>query len=379
MARAAGVVVVGASIAGLTVVEELRSKGFGGPITLLESEDTAGYSRPLLSKGVLAGEGDPSTALLPAPEDLGVDVLRGTSARGLDLDRNLVELDGDALPFDKLVVATGARALTLHDLGANDDCVPEVVLRTMDDAVRLRDLLGSARTVLVVGGGVLGMEVASAASSKGLAVTVVDRGAPMARTGGAFLSRMVSACARERGVQLVSAPEGARLVERDSRPAVVAGGHLLEADVVVTAVGCRPNVEWLARTGLSLSPGVVVDNRCRVREHIAAAGDVVSVEGSRRQPHWSTALDQARVAADVLLYGDDASPYINRPYFWTDQFGLSVKFAGRPTSDDPELVDGSQDTLSGLWRWTDAGHPHAAVAINRRIPIARLLHTAGHS
>jgi 3-phenylpropionate/trans-cinnamate dioxygenase ferredoxin reductase subunit len=379
MARAARVVVVGASIAGVTVAEELRSKGFDGPITLLEAEDAALYSRPPLSKGVLTGRDDASAALLPDLSHLGVNVLRSTSARGLDLDRKHVELGGDALPFDKLVVATGARALTLHDLGANDDRLPEVVLRTLDDAVRLRDLLASARTVLIVGAGVLGMEIASAASSMGLEVTVVGRAAPMAGSGGAFLSRMVSARALERGVQLITVPEGARLAEREGRPAVGAGGQLLEADVVVTAVGCRPNVEWLARTGLSLSPGLIVDSRCRAFEHIVAAGDVVSVEGARRQPHWSTALDQARVAAGALLHGDDAPPYQDRPYFWTDQFGLSVKLAGRPSSNDPELVDGSQEPLSGLWRWTQAGHPHAAIAINRRIPIARLLQTAGHS
>jgi 3-phenylpropionate/trans-cinnamate dioxygenase ferredoxin reductase component len=346
-------VVVGASIAGVTAVDALRQRGFDGRITLVGDEPHRAYSRPALSKSVLTGAG---SVLLP-PVGPDVEVLAGTRATGLDAAGRRILLDGAGrLPYDLLVIATGARARRFADDGG------EVVLRGLDDALALRDRLAAARTVLVLGGGFLGMEVASAACDLGRAVTVVDVRPPLAALGPWLAGRFTDA-ARARGVRLVTAPEGVRRL--DDSTAELGSGARLEADLVVTAIGDRPNVEWLAGSGIPVRDGVVVDTRCRVNDRVVAAGDVAVVGRLRRTPHWDAALCQARAAVDALLLGDAATPYRPDPYYWTEAFGLTAKIAGPlPVAGPPSPVEGS-----ALLRWPEG--PTVA-AINHRISVGKL-------
>ncbi|MFF9780588.1 NAD(P)/FAD-dependent oxidoreductase [Streptomyces sp. NPDC013978] len=358
--------VVGGSLAGVTAVDELRRQGWDGAITLVGEEPRAAYTRPPLSKGVLKGTEDAASVALPR---LGADieVLTGIRATGLDTDTRRVRIEGGTeIPYDKLVIATGARARTLAENG--------LVLRTLDDALRLRAQLIRSRSVLVIGGGFLGMEIASVAVELGLAVTVVDVQAPFVATLGPFLAGLFERATREHGVRTVVCPDG---VAPTPYGAQLADGRRLEADLVVTAVGCRPNTEWLQGAGLALLGGVVVDERCRAgAPDVVAVGDVAALPTGdgrfRRTPHWDAAISQARAGVAALLHGDAAPPYTPQPYFWTEAFGLAVKLAGNlPAAGEPIVLKGSLAERSALLRWDDPDRPVAA-ALNHRVAVGRL-------
>ncbi|MFE9645104.1 NAD(P)/FAD-dependent oxidoreductase [Streptomyces sp. NPDC006365] len=370
-------VVVGGSLAGVTAVDELRRQGWDGSITLVGEEPRAAYTRPPLSKGVLKGTEDADSVALPklGPD---VEVLTGVRAAGLDPDARLVRIeDGIAggtenpydteIPYDKLVIATGARARTLGEHG--------LVLRTLDDALRLRAELARAGSVLVVGGGFLGMEIASVAAELGRQVTVVDVQAPFVTTLGPFLAGLFERATRDHGVRTVMCPDG---VTPTPYGAQLADGRRLEADLVVTAVGCRPNSEWLEGSGLALLGGVVVDERCRAgAPDVVAVGDVAAFPTGngrfRRTPHWDAAISQARSGVAALLHGDAAPPYTPQPYFWTEAFGLAVKLAGTlPAAGEPTVLKGSLAGRSALLRWDHPDRSVTAAALNHRIPVGRL-------
>jgi NADPH-dependent 2,4-dienoyl-CoA reductase/sulfur reductase-like enzyme len=358
--------VVGGSLAGVTAVDELRRQGWDGAITLVGEEPRAAYARPPLSKEVLKGTEDADSVALP---QLGADieVLTGIRATGLDPDARLVRVEGGTeIPYDKLVIATGARARVLGEHG--------LVLRTLDDALRLRAELAKSPSVLVIGGGFLGMEIASVAAELGLEVTVVDVQAPFVTTLGPFLAGLFERAMRERGVRTVMCPDG---VTPTPYGAQLADGSRLEADLVVTAVGCRPNTEWLEGSGLALLGGAVVDERCRTgAPDVVAVGDVAAFPTGdgrfRRTPHWDAAIGQARAGVAALLRGDAAPPYTPQPYFWTEAFGLAVKLAGTlPAAGEPAVLKGSLADRSALLRWEHPDRPVAA-ALNHRIPVGRL-------
>jgi NADPH-dependent 2,4-dienoyl-CoA reductase/sulfur reductase-like enzyme len=374
------VVVVGGSIAGLTAAEELRSQGFEGSVDVLDAEGEKPYARPPLSKAYLSGAEEAADIQLPSFDHLDIAFRPGCAVTALDPERRRVSLGGDEVEYDGLIIASGARAATLDDYSDNSDGVPENVLRTIADADALRQRLRAGGTLLVVGGGILGMEIASTALEAGLSITVVSRGPAMASSLGPFLSTMVTRRALEFGVDFRIVPGGARLEGSAESPRVIAADKVFEADHIVSTVGCVANVDWLAGSGINLSPGVVVDSRCRVSSNIVAAGDVVSLGGKPRSPHWGNALDQARAAVSALLRGDEAEPYRPRPYFWTHQFGMSLKLAGRtPPPSPPTLLAGSETEFAAVWQWLDEGRPVAAAALNRKIPISRLHAHAGQN
>ncbi|MFB7476985.1 NAD(P)/FAD-dependent oxidoreductase [Kitasatospora sp. NPDC056184] len=360
------IVVVGGSIAALTAAGSLRAEGYDGSLVLLSEEAHPPYSRVPLSKGLRSGDALRDAVLLPEPGD-GIELRTGARADSLDPARRVVTLaDGEEVPYDGLVVATGARPRRLGGEG-------ELVVRTLDDAELLAARLAGARSVAVVGAGFLGMELASTCRALGLDVTVIDRDPPLARLLGDWLAGLVVAAARERGVAFRLAPGG---VTPLGPHAVRLGRETVEADVVVTAAGDLPNAEWLAGSGLPLDGGVVADERCRVAPGIVAAGDVVArrtPDGrTRRTPHWTNAVEQGRAAAAALLHGDAAPPYRPDPYFWTEQFGLDVKISGRlPAAGAPEVLAGSVEDRAALLRWRHDGGA-TAVAVNHRLPVPRL-------
>ncbi|WP_448628585.1 NAD(P)/FAD-dependent oxidoreductase [Geodermatophilus sp. URMC 64] len=366
------VVVVGGSIAALTAVQMLRMEDFDGRITVLSDEDVPPYTRVPLSKGVLAGtESIDDVLLAPLADD--VDLRLRTPATGLDLATRSVRTPAGPVRYDGLVLATGGRA---RRLGTPDQ--DERVLRTHGDCARLRGDLAAASSVLIVGGGFLGTEIASTAAALGKDVTLVDLAPPLDRLLGTVVGAHVRSAATRAGVRIVVTDGGVRLLGAPRVTGVeLADGSRLEAGLVVSAVGDVPDVEWLAGSGVRLHGGVVVDDRCRVTRHVVAAGDVaVMADGDgrlTRSPHWTNAVEQARAAVRALLHGDSAAPYRPSQYCWTEQFGLDVKLVGalRPRGE-PALLDGSLDAGSALLAWPDATAPRTVVALNHPTPPARL-------
>lgn len=366
------IVVVGASIAGVTAAASLRAQGWTGEITVIGNELTPPYSRVPLSKGVLAGLAPADTAALPPlPDD--IDLRLGSEAVGLRTDTQEVLLaNGSAIRYDGLVIATGARARRIARDGQNG----ELVVRDLRDAARIAERVSSASNAIVVGGGFLGMEVGSTLRHHGLDVTIIDRFPPLEALLGPSLSAYVRTAAEESGVRMIHS-QG--MVELHGEPVsgVRIGGERIEtADIVVSAVGDVPNVEWLEGSGLPVSHGLIVDDRCRVSPTIVAAGDVVSREVApgvyRRTPHWSNAVAQAHAAATSLLNAD-APAFTPDHYFWTEQYGLDVKIVGEPPFvGAPEVVDGDLAARRALLRWTDADGATAVVSVNYRIPAARM-------
>jgi len=344
LAPSGGVVVVGASAAGLAVVETLRREGFAGRLTLVGAEPCAPYDRPPLSKHVLAGTLAAEATQLRDERELAaldLDLRLGAAARGLDLTARAVVLEGgEEIPFDALVIATGARP---RRLGAGHELAGVHVLRTRGDAAALREALAAASSLAVIGAGVLGCEVAAAARGLGLEVALVDPlPQPLTRALGEPGGRLVADLQRRHGVDLRSGVGVSRLCGEAGRFSAVEldDGMALAADVAVVAIGAEPATDWLAGSGLELADGVVCDATCRAAPDVYAAGDVARwhhpyLGTTIRLEHRTNATEQGRRVARNLL--GDVRPYAPAPYFWTDQHGVKIQAVGT-FPEDGELA-----------------------------------------
>ena len=386
------VVVVGGSLAGLRTAEALRKQGHDDRITVVGAEPRLPYDRPPLSKQLLTGKVGADATALGGADDLGVEWLLGRTASGLDLDRRRVVLaGGEQIGFDALVLATGSRARRLPLL---EGWTGVHLLRTLDDALALRQALdhGSPR-VLVVGAGVVGLEVASSARTLGLEVTVVElAGAPLARVVGERLAPVVAEMHREHGVDLrlgvsVEAVEGSGRVEALR----LGDGSRVAADVVVVGVGAEAVTDWLEGSGVDIADGVSCDSRLRVRAggrplpHLVAAGDLARWDlpglGPTRLEHWTNAVESAAAAAATLLRGDEAPAYDPVAYVWSDQHDRKIQVVGFPQpGDEVAVVDGSLEQRRFAAAFGRAGQLTGAVGFGRPakvMALRRLLEDGG--
>jgi 3-phenylpropionate/trans-cinnamate dioxygenase ferredoxin reductase subunit len=353
------VVVVGAGLAGLRTIEELRGRGYSGGITLLGAEDRPPYDRPPLSKKVMTGALD-DTSLRADFAALGVDFVPGQPATALD-PGGVVRTAGGEYRFDRLVLATGATPVTLPGEGR------QRVLRTLDDALELRARLKPGLKLVVAGAGWIGAELATAATAQGCQVTVLDLAeAPLAAAVGPEVGGQTAAWYAAAGVQLLLG----QAVE-SVRPGglALAGGGWLDADEVVTAVGVRPTVGWLAGSGLHLESGVAADEGLRASAPgIYAVGDCSSF-GSRRYQrrlrfeHWDVALHAPEVAAANLLGADET--YDPVPYFWSEQFGRMLQYVGYHGDAGQMLWRGHPADPTWSVCWLSAGRLVALLAVDR--------------
>jgi 3-phenylpropionate/trans-cinnamate dioxygenase ferredoxin reductase component len=369
------IVVVGNGIAGLTAGDSLRAGGFDGELTIIGDEQHSPYSRPALSKAALLDAEDMTSHQLP-PSTHEARELLGAKAVRLDVERKVVLLDdGSGLPYDGVVIATGSRARRLGDgnAAANGN---ELALRNLEDALELRRRLADRPSVVVVGGGALGMEIASGCLSGGCQVTLVSHHRPMARQLGPYLSEVFLAAALNSGLKLAPS-QAVGLHDAGGHPVVeLADGSRLGADLVVSAVGDMPNIEWLASSGLLANSQLKVDTRGRLRPDIVAAGDVAAfptASGVGRIPLWTSAIEQSKAAALALVKGDEAPELDFQPYFWTEQFGLNLKASGfLPLAGTPEFSEGGPHEGGAIMRWSHEDGTGTAVALNYRIPIPKL-------
>ncbi|MVZ99811.1 ferredoxin reductase [Actinomadura sp. LD22] len=332
------VVIVGAGVGGLRTAEALRSGGYEGRLTLIGAERHPPYDRPPLSKQILEGRWEPERAILrdrAGLADLDVAVRLGTRAvalRGTTVDLD----DGESVTGDAVVVATG---LVPRRMPHQPDGVAS--LRTLDDVLALREAFESAESLIIVGGGFIGAEVACAARRRGIAVTVLEAlGAPCERVLGREVGVLAARLFREAGIDLRL---GARILRMpDGRTIEFADGTRLSADVVLASVGGIPDLTWLGGAELRIKDGVGCDARGRAigMDGVWAVGDAAAwwdpVTGEHhRAEHWSTVTDQAkRVAGDIL--GAEL-PAPSPPYVWSDQFDLKLQVAGR-TGNAGEVV-----------------------------------------
>jgi NADPH-dependent 2,4-dienoyl-CoA reductase/sulfur reductase-like enzyme len=364
MASSEHVVIVGGGLAGWRAAEELRAAGFDGQLTLLSDELHPPYDRPPLSKRLLKADVDAAPVLFAREdsdeESLELDLRRGVRAIGLKPGAVLTADQKDQageVSYDALVIATGVRARELPALSGH----PRVhLLRTFDDVLALRKAMDTARSMLVVGAGFIGAEVATAAHDRGVEVTIVEAlEVPYQRSLGELLGGIVGRMAGRYGVTLRTGTGVDEVLDdAESVHVKLSDGTTLQADIAVVGVGTEVNVEWLAGGGADWKAGVTCDGAGRALGlgpefgRVYALGDVAAWHDAPqdrhlRFEHWTTAVDQAPIVARAIvrdLTGQDTEPTEPLlPYFWSDQFGRKVQLLGRPgLADSVVLLHGAE-------------------------------------
>src|SRR4051794_7451688 len=367
------VVIVGASLAGLRAAQAARAAGFEGELVVLGDEPHLPYTRPPLSKEVLAGEHPIEQANLPSQE-LDVQWRLHVTATSLDRARRRVVLaDGDEVPYDRLIVATGSRARRWPGPGGDLEGVH--VLRGLDDVVGLRDTLERGPRLAVVGAGFIGCEVSSTARKLGLDVTLIDIAPRPMLPLGPELGDWCAELHRGNGVDVRLGTGVAAIVGSGRVEAVeLTDGSRVDADAVVVGLGAIPNTEWLAGSGLQLNPGLECDATLTAAgdPDVLGAGDIVSwphplADGDAiRLEHWTVAAEQGQLAGrNVLLPPAERKPYDAPPYFWTDQYDVKIQSLGLPgRAERLELLEATPDRSRLLFAGERDGRLVGIVAIN---------------
>jgi 3-phenylpropionate/trans-cinnamate dioxygenase ferredoxin reductase component len=374
-------VIVGANLAGGTAAITLREEGFDGEVVLIGAEPYPPYERPPLSKEYLQG-GRPFEDALLKPDSFYVDhniqLRLGVRATRVDPHSQVVELEGGGRePYDKVLVATGARNRRLRIPGADLEGVYD--LRTVDDANRIRARSRSGSRAVLVGMGFIGSEVAASLRHRGVEVTVIEPfKTPLYRVLGEQIGRVFEALHRENGVQMffeesVTACEGTHHVQR----VVTSAGRRIECDFVVAGVGVEPVTDLMVDSGVKIENGIVVDEYCQTGvDGIYAAGDVANhfhpLFGRRvRVEHWQNAIHQGRAAARSML--GKREPYSDVHWFWSDQYDCNVQYAGFHTGWDELVVRGSLEQHSAVVFYLQEQRIAAAVAFNRGRDVQRAM------
>ena len=350
-------VVVGASLTGAKAVEAMRSAGFDGEVTLIGEEVVRPYERPPLSKGYLRGEEGLDKVYVHdegfyAEND--IDLRTGTVATAIHPDTSTVELqDGSIVPFDKLLLATGAAPRRLDAEGSDLDGIR--YLRSLQDSEGLQAAIQAASRVVVVGAGWIGSEVAASARQMGRDVAVVEMAAvPLAGVLGPEMGEYFARLHRDHGVDLhlntgVEGFVGDGAVEGIR----TADGSVIDGDLVVVGVGVVPRVGLAEAAGLKIDNGVVVDEHLESSiPGIYAAGDVANalhpLYGRHlRVEHWSNARNQGAAAGQSMAEG--GVTYDRIPYFFSDQYEMGMEYSGFATDWDEVVVRGGGDEFIAFW------------------------------
>lgn len=366
------VVIVGAGMAGVQTAVALREQGFAGAVTLIGAEPHQPYDRPPLSKAVLLGKAEGSAFDIDF-EALGIELSLGHEVTGVRTADHALDTERGPVPYDALVIATGAEPILLP--GAFG--VPGVhLLRTLDDAERLRPVLAEQHRIVVVGAGWIGAEFATAAREAGCQVTVVEAAErPLAGALPAEVAAPMTAWYADSGAELRT---HARVDRVEPGSVHLADGTRLPADAVVVGIGARPATGWLADSGITLGAHreILADDHLRTSEpDVYAVGDCSSFPSGRYGErllvhHWDNALQGPRtVAANII--GETPSAYDPVPYFWSEQFGRFVQYAGHHASADELVWRG--DPAGAAWSvcWLRQGALVALLAVGRPRDLAQ--------
>ncbi|MFE1750805.1 NAD(P)/FAD-dependent oxidoreductase [Streptomyces anandii] len=372
MSQPRRVVVVGAGMAGVQTAVALREQGFTGTVTMIGAEPHQPYDRPPLSKAVLLGKAEGSAFDVDF-EALGLELRLGCEALALRPDAHVLDTSAGPVPYDVLVLATGAEPVRLP--GAEG--VPGVhLLRTLDDAERLRPVLAEQHDIVVVGAGWIGAEFATAARGAGCAVTVVEAAdRPLAGALPAEVAAPMTAWYADSGTELRT---HARVDRVEPGAVVLDDGTRLPAGAVVVGIGARPATAWLAGSGIDLGEhgDVLADDHLRTCvPDVYAVGDCASFPSRRYGErlmvhHWDNALQGPRtVAANIT--GPAPAVYDPVPYFWSEQFGRFVQYAGHHPAADTTLWRGDPSGPAWTVCWLREGRLVALLAVGRPRDLAQ--------
>ena len=364
--------IAGAGLAGAKAAETLRAEGFDGRVLLIGAETERPYERPPLSKDYLRGEAERATIYV---HDEGfyaaneIELRLGRSVGALDAGaRELTLDDGERIRYDRLLLATGAEPRRLDVPGGELDGVR--YLRSVTNSDALRERLDGAGSVVVVGGGWIGCEVAASARQRGLDVTLVEpQSVPLERVLGAELGAFYRDVHADHGVRVIT---GVGVAAFDGREAVervrLDDGRSLDCDLVVVGVGVRPRSGLAEAAGLAVDDGIVVDERLETSAPgVFAAGDVASARhpfyGRHvRVEHWATALHQGPAAARSMLGA--AAPYDRLPYFFSDQYDVGMEYTGWALEWDRVVLRGDPASRELIAFWLAGERVVAGMNVN---------------
>lgn len=359
------IVIVGGGVAGLSLASELAARAPDRSVVVLQDEPHAAYDRPPLSKAYLL-DGDADAVALSLPGLDRVDIRSGVRAEAVDAEARSVALStGGSLTFGQLVFATGARARSLPSLTAG--VLPVCVLRGLDDARALRSHLVAGSRLVILGGGIIGLEVAATARTIGAQVTVVEA-LPrlLSRSGCPLLSIFLREAHEQRGVKFHL---GRTVSSVTANSVVLDDGARIPADVILVAAGVIPNTELAAAAGAACDNGILVDDLGRTSlPDIWAIGDCSRAWCEEQRTHvrsetWTRAREQAAVVAMALCGLPTASASEAPAYYWSDQYDLKIQVAGSPMGD-LDLVRGDMSAGSFSILHLAGGRLVGATAIN---------------
>ncbi|MGW7021609.1 FAD-dependent oxidoreductase [Streptomyces decoyicus] len=373
--RTPHVVIAGAGIAGVQTAVALREQGWRGAITLLGDEPHQPYDRPPLSKAVLLGKAEGSTFDIDFA-GLGIELHLSRPVTALVPDAHVIETADGPVPYDYAVLATGAAPIVLP----GSEGLPGIhLLRTLDDAERLRPVLAAQHEIVVVGAGWIGAEFATAAREAGCAVTVVEAAdRPLAGALPAEVAAHMTGWYADAGAELRT---HARVASVTAGAVTLADGTTLPADAVVIGIGARPATGWLAGSGVEVSPqdgSVLADEQLRTSvADVYAVGDCASFPSARYDTrllihHWDNALQGPRTVAENIARGEaEGVAYDPVPYFWSEQFGRFVQYAGHHGDADELVWRG--DPTGAAWSviWLREGRLVALLAVGRPRDLAQ--------
>lgn len=374
----AGMVIIGAGECGGRAALALRDLGYDGPVTLVGDEPHLPYERPPLSKDAMISDAPEIKAIASDAvlAERAIRHIRSVQAVAIDRTAHTVRLtDGSVLPYDKLLLATGSTPRKLPMPGLGSRCV---YLRTFADALAIRSHLSSANRIAIIGGGFIGLELAASARKLEAAVTVIEaqprilmRGVP------AEIAEVIHAVHESEGVKILTGQGIATIADNDAEVRItLADGQEIVADLAIIGIGAMPVAGLAAEAGLTIDNGIAVDATLSTGDpDIFAAGDCCSfplaVYGGRRVrlEAWRNAQEQGALAARNMLGAGEAHAAV--PWFWSDQYGLSLQIAGLSDEGKTTVRRDLGDGAFILFHLAEDGRLVAASGIGTGNAVAR--------